>query len=108
MTSKKLTTKKWPARVFWSLIVAVVFFAGLYVYLIDDSVSKIALRNGNEQQAGEMEVSVSTLESSYLAKLGEVNMDYASRLGFIDASKSTTYAVLNQSTVGLVAVKNEI
>ena len=108
MTSKKLTTKKWPARVFWFLLVAVVFSASLYVYLINDSVSKIALRNENEQQANEMEVEVSVLESSYLAKLGEVNMEYATKLGFIDASKSTTYAVLNQSTVGLVAVKNEI
>jgi len=108
MTSKKLTIKKWPARVFWSLIVAIVFFAGFYVYSINDSVSKIALRNKNEQRANEMEVAVSALESSYLAKLGEVNMEYATKLGFIDASKSTTYAVLNQSTVGLVAVKNEI
>jgi len=108
MNGKKLTIKKWPTRIFWSLIVAIFFLAGFYVYLINDSVSKIALRNKNEEQANEMEVEVSALESSYLAKLGEVNMQYANQLGFIDASKSTTYAVLNQSTASLVAVKNEI
>ncbi len=108
MNNKNTLIKKLPTGIFWFLVVAIVFSSGLYVYLINDSVSNIALRKNNENKMSEMEAEVSFLESSYLDKLGEVNMDYAIKLGFVDASKSTTYAVLDQSATGLVAVKNEI
>lgn len=95
-------------KIIWGLFLAIACLFGSYVYLINSSVFNIAERKTNEEKIVVLEAEVSILEAGYLAKLGEINMDYISRLGFVDSAKNTTYAVVGNSTIGLLSVKNEI
>lgn len=87
------------------LAVTLSFF---YVYLINDSVFSVAARKSNEEKIAALEAEIASLESSYMAEAGKIDMKLASSLGFVDSSKETTYAYLSLPAVSLLTAQNEI
>lgn len=94
-------------KIKWFLIFSLVIFAGAYIYLLNNSISSVALRRDNEEKIVQLDAEVSTLEASYLGEMSRINLDFAKKLGYVDATGSVGFATRNQP-LGLLATNNEI
>lgn len=108
MRKKTATLPLVDTRLWWSLAVLAIVLSFFYVYLVNNSVFNIAARKNNEEKIASLEAQVATLESSYMAESGQINLQMAGALGFVDSSKETNYAVLNHSAVSQLSLSNEI
>ena len=94
-------------KIKWVLIIGLVVLAGTYIYLVENSVSSVAVRRDNEEQIVQLDAEVSTLEANYLGQISLINLDLVKKLGYVDAAGNAGFATRNQP-LGLLASNNEI
>ncbi len=83
--------------VFWGLVFALVLFASLYAYLVNQTVWNVVARQKAEKSLTSLNSSTSQLESTYMAMKGGIDMTLAKSLGF-NAAPNTKY--INRTTLG--------
>ena len=74
-------------RVFWSLIIAILFLFSLYGYFVSRSITNVLLREEVEQEILTTNSNISELEFAYLDKKNMVNLSFAYAQGFKDVRK---------------------
>lgn len=82
ITRKTRTTTE--QKLFWALVSTMVLFVALYVYFISSSVVNVVLHKEAQQEQAAISSRLATLESEYLARKNDIDLDLASSLGFIE------------------------
>lgn len=93
MTIKTLNIDYSYARLVQATLAAFLLLAGLYVYLVSTIVWDAANREKARAQASELSSKVATLESDYVNLSGEVTLELASHLGFVETSNQGAFAL---------------
>lgn len=93
-------------KIKWSLLAVILLLAGAYLYLLNDSIFSVASRRDNEETISQLEAEVSSLEAVYAGQLSSINLDLAKKLGFIDSTGHSSFAVKDRP-IGLLTSNNE-
>jgi len=103
-------TQALEGRFFWTLSLALLFLAGSYVYLIQQSIVHVVERRNALEQSAALEGEIASLEGSYLKTIGSVTIEKAHEIGFVDVSSDTTFAYesgTDGERVGLASTHGE-
>ena len=98
-TLKKIIT---PRRLIISLALFSVVSVVTYGVLIQQSVEQVVMRKEKEQTLTKLRTSVSELESTYISKTKDINLNLATAMGY-SAPTQTIFlsrVALGQNTVG--------
>ncbi len=93
-------------KIKWFLIITLILLSGAYLYLLNDSIFSVASRSDNEETISQLEAEVSSLEAVYAGQLSNINLDLAKKLGFIDSTGHSSFAVKDRP-IGLLVNNNE-
>ncbi len=94
-------------RIFWSLIVAILFLFSLYGYFVSKSITNVLLREEVEQEILAINSNISELEFAYLNKKDTVSLSFAYEQGFKDI-KSKEFVARKSVLSGRLTLNNEI
>ena len=62
-----------------------------YIYLVNTSVFLVNERRQNEEAISEVEAKLAVVETQYLAKMATIDKTLALSLGFVEASKDSSF-----------------
>lgn len=79
-----ITTIALQKRIFWSIIVVILFLFSLYGYFVSKSIINVLLREEVEQEILATNSNISEFEFAYLNKKDTVNLSFAYAQGFKD------------------------
>lgn len=97
----------WENKIKWTLWLTLFALTGTYFFLVNSSIFAVAGRQDNEEKISQLEATVSALEADYLSRLGQIDLDYALTLGYVDAANQANYVVASRP-FGLLAINDEI
>lgn len=103
-------TQALEGKFFWTLSLALLFLAGSYVYLIQQSIVNVVERRTALSESAALEGEIASLEGAYLKAIGSVTLERAHEIGFVDVSGNTTFAYehsVGGERVGLASTHGE-
>lgn len=74
------------SKIFWFLAIGVFMSLTLYVYFVGHTIESVVLRQRAEKSIGNLENSMVSLESNYLALKNTVTAELAREMGFTEVS----------------------
>lgn len=74
-------------KVFWYLVLLIVFCSGFYLYFVNGAIINVVERQKAEKEIAALSSRVNDLDSDYLTLNNKINLDYALSLGFSAVGK---------------------
>ncbi len=87
------TTISLNVRLFWSLVLLLVFFVGAYIYFINSAILHIVARDRTQSEIKTLRTELLTIESSYYAIVNKLSIEDATSRGLITLSEKDTVFV---------------
>ena len=97
---KQLNTSYWEKKIFWFLIVFLLFSIVAYVYFVNQTVLNIVKREKIENQIMSLNSRIGELEFKYISLKNNISLDYAYSIGFVDV-KDVKFASRKLSNQGI-------
>jgi len=86
MTTENFKLKLSSPKLFWLLLIFLIFIAGSYLYLVNDLIFKAAERENLHRLSDRLTLEISALENQYLTLAETVTLERAYALGFEESS----------------------
>ena len=103
----KITTIALQRRVFWSILVTILFLFSLYGYFVSRSITNVLLREEVEQDILAVSSRISEHEFDYLNKKDTVSLSFAYSKGFHDI-KSKEFVARKSVLSERLTLNNEL
>ena len=88
-------------RVFWFLILVLVFLTFTHVYVVSSTTKNVARRQMLEKEVLNMTVQQSSLEFAYIQLKNEINIELAQEIGFKEAKNPTFVSRATSDSLGI-------
>ncbi len=75
--------------IFWSILTAILFCFGFYMFLINSTVHNVVSRQNLESEASALTLKLGNQEFQYITSRNNVTLAMAHTLGFKDVSEKT-------------------
>lgn len=108
MTTKALILQNFEQKIVWLLLASLIFVSIVYVYFVNSSIIQMAIREENEESISIAETEISVLVSEYITLSGDIDMDLATAMGFVDAREEATFAQREDGATTLSLARDEI
>ena len=85
--AEKMNINQLEKKIFWFLAGVIGISSMLYVYLVNQTILNIVMRENVESEMVDLESKISELEFEYITLKNDINIDYAYSIGFVDVEK---------------------
>lgn len=83
-TTSHIHTSRLQYVLFIALCLLAVTLFGLYVFFLNGAVRNVVMREKLDKESESLAIAVSELEFTYMKQKGEITLDKAHALGFVD------------------------
>ena len=107
MTTITSQILKWQKLIFWSVVFSSLLFLGLYLFLLNQSIAYVVVRDQGQTEIARLETEVAELTEKFMLLSEQVDMELALTLGFENAKDRIIFAERKTAPVAVVSLTTE-
>jgi hypothetical protein len=88
MTNALVIQNNFEKRLIYILAISILLSAGLYGFLVKQTIQNVVARKGLERSHSELSSKVANLEAQYISLTDSINLTLAHTLGFVETNNA--------------------